>query len=207
MKVRARDPALRMLPFRFERCLLLGRLERPRALEQAVRLVRQRRDRTFEHERLAVGVAFISLAIDRTAIAHRVAVAQDEARQPLVEAAMFADEFALVVMRDGDAVDRAADRGVGQARNRIVERVIPGDAKRLRAGVAAQAIGPLDRHADGTRGLCHAGAFGERLDKGDLAFGRPAIVARTHGHGSEGTRGGFGRGAWRAGGLACHVRD
>lgn len=114
-----------------------------------------------------------------------VAGAQDELSQAFVEDAAFTHLLAAIENGFGDAVDGAREGRIGQAAHGEIQRGIPCEAEGLGFGTAAQIIGGGDGEADGFRGLCHAAGFGERINEGDLPFGRPAIVARAQGDGGE----------------------
>jgi len=84
-----------------------------------------------------------------------------------------ADLFALVEDRFLDTVERAFESRLREHGNRLLQRAIPGDAKRLGAGVlaVAQIIDRRSGQADRLRGARNAAAGGERVEEGGLAIG------------------------------------
>lgn len=106
--------------------------------------------------------------------------------QAFVEGPALGDLLAIMHDGDGDAVDRAIERGIGEDVRAIVERGGPGIAELGGLGMEAELVGAFLGHVDG-RGRAGDGAGArERLDKAALPLGRPAVMAlRLAGHGGE----------------------
>src|SRR5690606_1410252 len=62
------------------------------------------------------------------------------------------------------------------------ERRVPGGSEALRAGPAAQAIGPVAAHADPLRGIGHRTRHRQKSEKPRLNLGAPAISPRAQGN-------------------------
>lgn len=131
----------------------------------------------------------------------RRAVAEDEHQQPVVVADPCADDVAIGIDRDLDAVQRAVHRHVLDPAHAVVERGLPrgGELRALR--VAAQLVGADLAAADRAGGGPDAAGVGQRLDEGALDFGLPAVVAvALAGDGGEGGEGGASFGGLRMSG-------
>ncbi len=90
---------------------------------------------------------------------------------------MRADHLAEVIDRHLHAVERAVHRHVLEPLHAQRERGLPGLAKLLPLGVAAQQVGALRRHVYRVSGGADRAGIGQRLDEAALALGRPAVVA------------------------------
>jgi hypothetical protein len=137
--------------------------------------------------------------VNPLAIADGIAAAQQEHDQPLVKVPLLADLLPLIEDRRDDAMHRAAERGVGQPTDGIIERDVPGDAEALRRRLPPQRIGRGGRHADPAARLRDTAAFAQHLDEIDLPLRRPAIMAHTRADKGESGRVGLGGGARAAG--------
>ena len=91
--------------------------------------------------------------------------------------AILADLLSLVKDGAGGSVAGAVHGGLLEIRYLAVERDIPRPSKVLAARTVAEGIGAGVGHADDAAGLIHALGRCERLDKADLLFSRPAVVA------------------------------
>jgi len=115
--------------------------------------------------------------IEPAAVAQRIAIAQQEHRQAIVEAAVLADLLALVEYRPGHAVDHPRQHRVREPADRKIERGVPGVAKADCVGSGPQGIsrplGPPDRAAS----LGDAAALRQRLDEVGLPSGGPTVPA------------------------------
>jgi hypothetical protein len=116
-------------------------------------------------------------AVEPFAVAQRIAIAQQEHRQPLVIVALLADLLAVDEDRYGDPIVRPRQDRVRQVPDAVVERRVPGVAEADRIGASAQRIGRTLRHTDDTAGVRDTRAFSQGLDESLLPFGHPAIEA------------------------------
>jgi hypothetical protein len=111
------------------------------------------------------------------AVAMGLAIAQDEHGQPLVIAAVGADQLALVIMGHFDAVDGTAVHGVLDRIGGAVQGAVHRKAEALRVRPAAQFIDGLARDADPGAGLLDAAAGGHGLDELHLPGGGEPVMA------------------------------
>ncbi|UZK68447.1 hypothetical protein OKW76_10270 [Sphingomonas sp. S1-29] len=168
-----------------------------------MRIVAQRDHRIEEPQGVCLGVLAGGLhLVDPSAVAHRIAIAQQEHRQPFVIIAPLADLFPLEEDRARDAVDRARGHRVRKLPDGMFERPAPCRAKAGRPGIAAQPIGGDSVHPHRFGGLGDAAGGGERFDELGLAIGGPAVASFAQrdrieiGHGVRGIVGGR---RWRRG--------
>ena len=107
----------------------------------------------------------------------RLAVPEDEHRQPLVITAVGADQLALVIMRHLDAVDGAAVHRILDRIGGAIEREVHGEAEALRVRPSSQLVDRLARDADPGAGLLDAAAGGHGLHHRDLPRRSQPVMA------------------------------
>jgi len=119
----------------------------------------------------------------------RCAVPQHEHQQSVIIALPQANQLAIGIDRHLHPIQRAVHCHILDPLDAQLQRHFPRFAKCLCARLAAQIICALSAHIHSGGGGLNAAGIGQRLDKGVLAFGGPAIMplglARDGGEGGK----------------------
>ena len=161
--------------------LRFGRWRPPGVQQVFGRFAFDRADPALEPQREQLVMSLVARLVEMPAVTQRIAIAHEEHRQTVIVAAMFANQLALVIMGDGDAIDGAREDSIRKPADAIIERGIPGEPEAARIEAAAQAIGALDRHADAPAGIGDAAGFAKGRNEFRLPLARPTIVALADG--------------------------